>query len=74
MKLCEVCEEPNGDSLLADEYELVCRNCAENGDAAIAEGDEIYRRIVECRGCGNVGPINYDGLYYYCGGSQYCIP
>ncbi|MBO6275872.1 MAG: hypothetical protein J6N20_00255 [Pseudomonas sp.] len=53
-----------------------CFECVQDGEAAIAEGDEVYRAVLSC-GCGETGAVNYDDgerIGYFCGGSERCIP
>lgn len=74
--VCECCGEPNMGGLIDPKLSHCCIHCVEEGAAEIAEGDEVYRRILTCT-CGLSGPVNYDDgqrIGYYCGGSERCIP
>ena len=73
---CESCGETNMAGLIDPKLAMCCFACVEEGSAAIAEGDDIYRAVLNCA-CGHSGPVNYDDgerIGYYCGGSERCIP
>lgn len=73
---CEVCGNPNMGGLIDPRLSHCCFECVQDGLAEIAEGDDVYRRVLTCA-CGNAGAVNYDDgerIGYYCGGSDRCIP
>lgn len=70
--LCEVCGEHNLASVLHSDFEHVCYDCVEDGQA-LKDVDGIYRKTATC-GCGRVGAVNYEEDRYYCGGNQWCVP
>ena len=73
---CEACGEHHMGGIIDARLSHCCIHCVEEGAAAVAEGDDVYRAVLSCA-CGHSGAVNYDDgerIGYYCGGSDRCTP